>query len=318
MNLKRTYLLLLFACLAIVLQAQISPLSDQFLINPFFTNPAIAGTGSKAPLTIAARQQWLGFKGAPSWQSATWHSSLKSRKQYFNPWGLVNKGENAFGNIGIGGGLFNVKYGAISQIGLHLDYAYHVYLGKGRLSLGLAPMYYQFIIDKTGFLPPDGTGPDPLIDADVKEILHITDVNAGIHYYSDFVFAGFSVVQLFNSSVTFGKLSYTPDSDKSSYMARSLYLYGGITPVLSENISLEPSVLMKYNAQSGFSFQTNIRATIFGNFQAGLLYRFRESGGFFAGVRVNDLLFSYQFELPLGNAGLSRFTTHQIMVGYLF
>ncbi|MCX6224433.1 MAG: type IX secretion system membrane protein PorP/SprF [Bacteroidia bacterium] len=318
MLLTRTYLILLFACMADVLTGQISPLADQFLINPFLTNPAFAGIDTKAPLSISARQQWLGIKGAPSWQSATYHSSLNAQKQRFNPLGFVNKGENSFGNVGVGGGLFNVKYGAISQIGLHLDYAYHVYIGKGRLSFGLAPLYQQLIINKSGFIPPDGAVPDPLIDGAVREILHKIDINAGVHYFSDFIFAGFSVVQLFNSSVTFGKLSFTTDSDKNSYLARSLYLYGGITPVLSKNITLEPSVLMKYNGQSGFDFQVHLRTTIYENFQAGLLYHFKESAGFFAGVRVGDLIFRYQFELPLGTAVLTRFTTNQVMVGYLF
>lgn len=320
MNLKPTYLLILFACLAFAIEAQVSPLSDQFLINPFLTNPAIAGTMIKKPLSISARQQWLGIKGAPAWQSATLHASLKNKKRYFTPRGFVNKGENSFGNIGVGGGLFKVKYGAISQIGLHLDYAYHIFLGKGRLSLGLAPMYFQFIIDKSGFIPPDGDTPDPMLDADVKEILHVVDVNAGAHYYSDFVFAGFSVVQLFNSAASFGKMSFESkgDSFENPYMARSLYLYGGLTPVINDNLIIEPSVVLKLNGQSGFGFQTNLKVNFYENFQAGFLYRFRESGGFFAGVSFGDLVFRYQFELPMGASELSRFTTHQIMAGYLF
>lgn len=299
-----------------MLQAQISPLSDQFLINPFLTNPALAGTTRKAPLNITARQQWLGMKGAPTWQSATWNSCIINRKAYYTPRGFVNKGENSFGNVGIGGGLFNVKYGAISQIGLHFDYAYHVYLGNGRLSFGLAPVYYQFIIDKSGFLPPDN-GPDPLIDGDVKEILHKIDFNAGLHFFSDFAFAGFSAVQMFNSAITFGKLSFTSESEKNSYLARSLYLYGGITPMLNKNVSLEPSVLIKYNDISSLSYQLNLRTTIYENFQAGLFYHFMESAGFMAGICIKDLVFRYQFELPLGNAVLTRFSSHQIMVGYL-
>jgi type IX secretion system PorP/SprF family membrane protein len=316
---KRTYILLIFASLGIMLHGQVSPLADQFLINPFLTNPAFAGTATKGPFSISARQQWLGFKGAPTWQSVTYHTSLNSKKQRFNPKGFINKGENAFGNVGLGGGFFNIRYGAISQVGFHLDYAYHVYLGSGRLSFGLAPMYQQFIINKSGFLAPDGSDPDPLIDASSKEVLHFIDVNAGVHYYSDKLFAGFSVVQLFNSSVSFGELSFPTIGEFSDnpYLARSYYLYGGVTPILNENLILEPSVVLKYNGQSGFGFQVNLRATFNKNFQFGLLYRFKESAGFFAGVHFGDLIFRYQFEAPFGTAVLARFTTNQIMVGFL-
>jgi len=301
-----------------MLQGQISPLADQFLINPFLTNPALTGISKRAPLSLTARQQWLGFKGAPSWQSATFHSSLQAKNQYFNPRGFVNKGDNSFGNVGLGGGAFNVKCGAISQIGLHLDYAYHIYLGKGRLSFGLAPMYQQYVIDKSGFIPPDGTDPDPLIDSDGKEVVHFIDVNAGVHYFSDLVFAGFSAVQLFNSNVSFGELSFQSVGNFSDnpYLARSFYLYGGATPALDKSMILEPSVLIKYSQQAGFGFHVNLRATIYKNFQVGLLYHYKESAGFFAGIQISDLIFRYQFEAPLGNPVFARYTTNQVMVGY--
>jgi type IX secretion system PorP/SprF family membrane protein len=301
-----------------MLSGQVSPLADQFLMNPFLTNPAFAGTSTRAPLSISAHQQLLGIKGAPSWQSATWHSNMNKKKQHFNPRGFINKGENAFGNVGVGAGLFNVKYGAISQVGIHLDYAYHVYMGKGRLSFGLAPMYQQYVINKTGFIPPDGNSPDPLIDGDPKETVHFIDVNAGVHYFSDKIFAGLSVVQLFNSSVSFGELSFPTVGNfyDNPYLARSFYVYGGWTPSLSKNFSIEPSVVLKYNGQSGFGFQVNCKATINENFQAGLLYRYNESAGFFAGVRFGDFFVRYQFEAPMGKALLNRFTINQILVGY--
>jgi len=316
---KVTHILLLFLSLTGLVSGQISPLADQYLLNPFLTNPAFAGTGSKSPLNIGVRQQWLGFRGAPSWQSGTYHTSLNSKKQHFNPRGFVNKGENSFGNVGLGGGVFNVKYGAISQVGLHLDYAYHIYMGKGRLSLGLATMYHHFIIGKSGFLRPDGSGYDPLIDEDNKEVLHFFDVNAGAHYYSDLFFGGFSVVQLLNSSVSFGDLSFPSvwEFSDNPWLSRNLYLYGGVTPAITKNLTIEPSVLLKYNTQNGFGFQVNLKATINEIFQGGLLYRFKESAGFFAGIRYGDLIFRYQFESPLGTAVQTRFTTNSVLLGVL-
>ena len=314
------YIILLLAFLAGTVKGQVSPLADQYLLNPFLTNPALAGTGYKAPLMISVRQQWLGIKGAPSWQAATYNSMLNAKKQRFNPRGFVNKYENAFGNVGLGGGLFNVRYGAINQTGFHVDYAYHVYMGKGRLSFGLAPMYQQYVINKAGFIPPDGNTQDPLIDREGKEMMHFFDVSAGVQYYSDLLFGGLSVVQLFNSKVSFGELSFPALGDYSDnpWMARTVYLYGGMVPYRTKEIRLEPSVLLRYNGHTGFGFQVHMKMTINDNFQAGVLYRFRESAGLFAGITAGDLIFRYQFEAPLGTAVQTRFTTHQILVGYLF
>jgi type IX secretion system PorP/SprF family membrane protein len=269
---------------------------------------------------ITARQQWLGIKGAPTWQSATYHTMLNAKKQRFNPRGFVNKYENAFGNIGLGGGLFNVRYGAINQAGLHLDYAYHVYLGKGRLSFGLAPMYQQFVINKSGFIPPDGNAPDPLIDRGGKEVMHFVDVAAGVNYYSDLFFAGLSAVQLLNSRVSFGEFSFPAlgSFDDNPWLARTAYLYGGIAPLRKKELRLEPSVMVRYSERSGIGFQVNFKATIQENFQVGLMYRYSESAGFFAGINTGDLVFRYQFEAPFGSAVQTRYTTHQVLVGYLF
>jgi len=317
--LKKTYLLLCLALMWVVAGAQVSPLADQFLLNPFLTNPAFTGIQSRGALNIAAHKQWLGIDGAPSWQSATWHSSTGAKNQHFNPRGFVNKGDNSFGNVGVGGGLFNVKYGAISQVGLHLDYAYHVYVAKGRLSFGLAPMYQQYIINKSGFLPPDGNTPDPLIDGDGKEVLHFIDVNAGVHYFSEKLFAGFSVVQLFNSAVSFGDLSFISSGEpfENPYLARSIYVYGGATPAFGKNLVMQPSVMVKYNAQTGFGIHANLRAVLYKNFETGLIYFHKESTGFFAGIHLGDLIFRYQFEAPLGTAIQTRFTTNTVLVGYM-
>jgi type IX secretion system PorP/SprF family membrane protein len=319
MERKMTYLVVLLAFLGGALRAQISPLADQYLLNPFLTNPALAGTSSRSPISLGARQQWLGIRGAPSWQTATFHTMLNERKNYFNPRGFVNKGENAFGNIGIGGGIFNVSYGAINEIGLHLDYAYHVFLGSGRLSFGLAPMYHQFIVNKDGFVPPDGNSTDPLIDNSAREVLHFVDVNAGVHYYSDKLYAGFSVAQLFNSSVWFGDLTFNSADDfkENSWLQRSIYLYGGMTPRVGDDVVVEPGALVKYNASEGFRFQVSLKATLKENYHAGILFRYNESAGFFAGVRVGDLVIRYQFELPVGTDMQTRFTTNSILVGYL-
>jgi type IX secretion system PorP/SprF family membrane protein len=316
---KKTYLLLVFMGLTFTLKSQISPFADQQLLNSFLTNPAITGTGSKGALSIMARRQWVGIYGAPSWQSATYHASLRNDGIPFTTRGFVNKGENLFGNVGLGGGLFNIKYGAISQTGFHLNYAYHIFLNSGWLSFGLAPMYHQFSIDKSDFNPPTGNRPDPLIDGGLKETLHVFDINAGVHFDSEFFFAGFSVIQLFNSVASFGQLSYTSidDSFNNPYLARSFYLYTGITPAFGKNFSIGPSVVLKYNGISGFGFQLNVKAVISKNFQVGLSYRYSESAGFFAGVQAGDLLFRYQFELPVGTKGLMQVTTHQVMVGYL-
>jgi type IX secretion system PorP/SprF family membrane protein len=298
--------------------AQISPLADQYLVNGFLTNPALAGTSRYAPLLVSARLDWLGIEGAPKYQTLTYHQTILNKRQRFNPRGFLNRGDNSFGKVGIGGGAFNLSTGAISQAGIHLDYAYHVYLDKGRLSFGLAPMYHQFIIDKSRLIPPGG-GTDPALENTGKEVLHFIDVNAGVHYFSKRFFAGASVVQLFNSSVWFGDLSYssTEDNWNNTWLNRNFYTYAGLSFELGETILLEPSALLKYSEQKGIGIQANTLITINENYQMGLFWRYQQAIGFFAGIRTGNLVFRYQFESPIGSKVPVRFVSNQVLVGYL-
>jgi len=317
-TISRTVLAFFMVMSSLSLHAQTPVLSDQFIMNPFQTNPAVAGIYRYMPVRLTVRQQWFGMKAAPMTQSFTIHTNLTNRKATYNPQGFLNKGINSFGKVGIGGGVYNFTYGAISQIGIHLDYAYHIYLGKGRLALGLAPMYQQYIIDKSRFILPDGDRWDPVIHGDAKETLHFLDANIGIHYYSDRLYAGFSVIQLFNSTAMFGSLSYQSLEDpfNNPYLARTFYGYTGVVIPLGTSIELEPSVLASYNSVSRLSTQIITKVRVMHHFDAGAIWQYGKSLGFYAGTSIGDLVVRYLYEAPLGTRLNNGFSTHQILAGY--
>jgi len=316
---KQVLILILALIPALRGVGQISPLSDQYLINPFLTNPAVAGTSRYAPLSLSARQQWLGMNGAPVYETLTYHKTMLARKQRFNPRGFLNRGDNAFGKVGLGGGAFNLSAGPISQVGVFLDYAYHVYLDQGRLSFGLAPMYHQFIINKSKLVPPDGSNPDPVLDNTGNEVLHFLDANAGIHFMGEHLTAGLSVVQMFNSGVWFGDLSFdtTETPWENSWLNRAFYTYAGYSFGLGNNVLLEPSFLLKYSTPAGLKPQANLICTINTNYQMGVFWRYQESIGFLAGIKAGQVIFRYQFESPAGAKVPVRFVSNQILAGYL-
>ena len=310
---------LIFGLLSAMAYGQISPFADQFLSNPFSVNPALAGTSRYSPLYLSYRQDWLGIAGSPKFQSITYHQSILEKRQRFNPRGFLNRGDNSFGKVGLGGGVFNVSAGAVNQIGLHMDYAYHVYLDQGRLSFGLAPMYHQFIINKSKLIPPDGSTPDPVLDNSAREVIHFLDVNAGVHFFGEHLTTGMSVVQLFNSGAWFGDLSFDTmeDTFKNYWLNRSIYAYGSYRISLGDDVVLEPGIFGRYAASTGFGFQGNLMIILMRDYQMGILYRYREAVGFYAGIRVGPVIFRYQFESPVGSAIPGRFVTNQVGAGYL-
>ncbi len=299
---------------------QVPPFSDQFLVNPFLINPALAGTSRQAPLSLSVRQQWMGIKTAPVYQTLSFHKSMINKGERFNPQGFLNRGDNSYGKVGLGGGLFNLSYGSVSQFGAHADYAYHVYLNKGRLSFGLSTIYQQLTINTPNFIRPDGSIFDNLLDPANREVTHFVDAGAGIHYFSQSFFAGVSVLQLFNSTVKFGDMNFKALEDPSNneYLARTFYGYGGLTHSIGKNLVLKPSLVLKYSQVGGIAFQLNAAASFYQNFEAGLLYRYNQSIGFYLGIQAGNVLIRYQFESPTGTAAGMRFLSNQVLVGYLF
>lgn len=293
--------------------------SDHFLLDPLQSNPAVTGIYRYMPVQVSAHEQWLGMQAAPSIQSLTLHANLKARKATYNPSGFLNKGKHSFGRIGIGGGAFNFKYGSISQIGIHLNYAYHFFVANGRLSLGLAPVYHQFIIDKSGFLLPDGDRHDPLIHNDEKEVMHFLDAGVGALYYSSRFTLGFSVISLLNSTVRFGDLSFPTDYQpaENRYLARTIYAHSSYRIPFSEDFTLEPQIWAKYCMPTGITAQANLLIHLLDRYQAGILYRDDEAMGVLAGLEVGGVLIRYIFEHPIGYQLYNRYTTHQVGVGFI-
>ena len=300
-------------------KAQINSMADQYLINPFQLNPAIAGTERYIPVTVTTRQQWMGFVKAPTTQSLSFHNVIRNKNVRFTPNGFINKGERSFGNVGYGANVFNYSYGAISHTGVNLVYAYHVFMGNGRLGFGLAPSIYQFRIDKDGFTLPDGDNYDRLIHDQVRESVIFLDANIGAHYYDPDNYAGFALIQFLQSTVQFGNFSFISEDDISLNpdLALTAYLYYGRYLKLNRQLMIEPSGYFKFNRRTGPGFHVNTLVHLFQNFTTGLTYRYNEGFGFLAGVKLDNLEFRYMFEAPFTSNVPNNFTTHQIMLRFM-
>lgn len=292
--------------------SQVNSFSDQYLTNLFLLNPAVAGTGRYGTLVVNSRQQWSGWDGAPASQSVTFHTKWLKADSRFTPLGFVNKGKNTFSKVGVGGGFFHDSYGVFQLTGLHLDYAYHLFLSKGRLSFGLSPSVFQ--IGTTSILLPDPN--DPYLENPNRS--YFVDFNAGVHFFNEKMQAGFSLVQLANSSIKFGNYGFPGNEEPSLNpdLARSAYAYGSYFFMLNEAIRLkvEPMVLVKFNSVRGFSADATTTVHLQDQFQAGISYRLREGLSVFTGVRLDNVSFRYHFLVPVSSEVPNRFISHMIQL----
>jgi len=319
-----------FLCLILLFvpihsSAQIHPLADQYQMNFFQLNPATAGVINLDPLVINSRTSAINWgSGLPNSQSITFHSKLFKEKSYFNQKGYRNRGKNAFGKVGLGAGVFTYTYGQTRQSGIHLDYAYHVFLNTGMLSFGLAPVLIVLSPNLTDL--DFDVDPDPVMEqVSQLENMHFLDFNAGIHYYSTSLTAGFSCIQMLNSSlpIPFDRKyglpgSVSPDNPLNPDLSRTVFGYAGYNVILNRNLRLETLVLLKYNHNAIHRFRTDLSASVhlFDILQVGLTYRILDELAAFFGVRFDQFQIRYQFEFPTHTALPVSFLAHTIQIGY--
>jgi len=113
-----------FLFLLLILQpvlAQQDPQSSQYMFNTLTFNPGVAGTSGMICATAMNRQQWVGFKGAPS-------------TTLFN----ISAPVSLFGiKSGVGLVVENDNIGFDKNINLTAAYSYLMDLGSGKMGIGV-------------------------------------------------------------------------------------------------------------------------------------------------------------------------------------
>lgn len=115
-------LILLFVCFTMKVSAQLNPITSMYFINPYQSNPAMAGISKGWELNGALKAQWTAIEGAPVMEHFT----------------AAYGGSG--GKVGLGVNLYNEKAGLIARTSMKASYAFHLPLDDhdNMLSLGLS------------------------------------------------------------------------------------------------------------------------------------------------------------------------------------
>lgn len=298
--------LFIFFSLAISLcaAAQSVPQYTNFIYNRFITNPAVAGQNDMLDITALYRGQWTGIEGAPSTQFLTAHAPIP---------GI---------NSGVGLAITNDMMGAQRSTSITLSYAYRLPFRWGNLSFGGGFAMYQKSIDGTKLRSPEGDYTSGINHNDGfipgQKVSGVApEVQLGIYYYNDDLFAGLAVQNLLGSKISVS----TPGGNADVRFARGFIFSGGYNIGLNRSLSLLPAVQLKTDLKY---FQTDLSVvlSIKDNIHTGLSFR-GYSGktidaasvlfGFrlFKSVRIG---YSYDFSLSALNEVNSG--SHEVFIKY--
>lgn len=311
---KRLIFILLILLIGSFAYGQQLPLYSQYLYNKFLINPAVAGSDGYTSVSLTAREQWVGYSGAPRTFSVSWQTRVlkksfilketRVKRQIFRP--------KSDGRVGFGGYVFSDKNGLIQRNGFQVSYAYHMWLQKStQLSFGLAFTGYYYKIDEKqiNFEDPN----EPWLNNNLRRGIFVPDVSFGVYVLNEKYSFGFSADQLSEATAKIGGPAY-----KNFEMSRQYYLFGSYDFSQGSNTIIQPSFLFKMSEQ--LKPQADIGCTYIYNqgFWAGLAYR--TSGALIAniGVKYQNVFFGYAFDYTMQEIQRLTYGTHELTVALKF
>jgi len=295
-KLNLTFLFLVFILNPVL--SQQDPLSSHYMFNTQTYNPGVAGTSGMICATALNRQQWIGFKGAPS-------TTIFNINAPIAPFRI---------NSGIGLLVESDNVGFDKDINLSVAYSYITLLGQGKLGIGIN----LGMLNKTlspdweipfgdDFTPPSG---DPLIPEN-KESFVAFDAGLGLYYTTDKYYAGLSVTHLNQPKIKFSK--GTP------YVSRHYYFTAGYTLQLpNPSLELLPSV---FAFSDGKVTQFTVSSLVRYNKKVwgGVSYRAGDALIGIIGFELyNGLRIGYAYDFPLSDIRKNTSGSHEFIVNYCF
>jgi type IX secretion system PorP/SprF family membrane protein len=311
---RRTVYILLLLLLGGPAYGQQLPLYSQYLYNKFLINPAVAGSDGYTSFSLTAREQWVGYSGAPKTFSFSWQTRILKKSFILKQTRIKHDifRPKTDGKVGFGGYVFSDKNGLTQRTGFQVAYAYHMWLKNStQLSFGLAFTGYYFKIDEKqiNFENPD----EPWLNNNLRKGVFVPDVSFGAYLLNAKYSFGFSAEQLSEAAAKIAGMAY-----KNFSMKRQYYLFGSYDIGEPNSAIIQPSFLLKMSEQ--LKPQLDIGATYIykQGFWGGLAYR--TSGALIAnlGVKYENIFFGYAFDFTMQEIQRITFGTHEITVALKF
>lgn len=304
-KMKKLLKVLLVSCLFLLASrsyGQQQVMFTQYMFNQLALNPAYAGIHRGISMSFLARNQWVGFDGAPKTQTFSIHSPLKYR------------------SIALGALIIRDQIGITDQLGAQFSYSYRIsFLNKTKLSFGLQAGFNQYQADFTS-----NPNNDPnLAGQNVNDFA--PNIGTGVMWHSDQFYVGLSIPQLFNHTVGDDlEVPIDPSTgeaiDPDSKMIRHYFMTAGYVFQLNPDLKLKPNILFKWVKGAPFQIDLNANFLIKELIWLGVSYRSLDSFDALLQLQLTpqfQIGYSYDF-LTTSDLGRVNRGSHEFMINYVF
>ena len=292
---KKLVNIILAAWITISLQGQISPVTDQYILNPMSINPAF--TGNRGALNFAAfyRHQWVGVTGAPETFTLAIDAPLLDAK------------------LGLGLIIISDKIGVTKENTYKTNYSYKINFEKGILSLGLGA---GIITTNTAWseLTVLDQGDDFYLSD--SRVFVVPDFSFGVYFSNQKYFAGLSIPKLLEYNFDYNKNKYTTKIKPADYY----YLFNtGYLFDISSKTKFLPSTLISFSPGMKLQYDINAYLGLFDKLWIGASYRNNPSFYGFFQYKINtQLKLAYSYNYDFGKLSSYSNGSHEIMLRYEF
>ncbi len=290
---KWTIIIMLLAFVSHV-NGQLFPVSSQYMHNAIVINPAESGSEGALSLSLAYRNQWVGFDGSPKTYTASAHAPVKSDR------------------VGLGIVVLSDHYGIFNHTIVRGNYAYRIELGRGVLAMGLAFSLTNQGVSMAKLIAEDA---DDDVLYGFGESTTKPNFGAGLLYSSQNYYLGFSIPELMSHH---WRNDVDTHRNTSSDLKYDYFIYGGYHLQLHPQIALAPSIMTRYFNSNSLQFDITPQLIISDKIWLGVNYRTEGILSALLRCKIDDQLSAaYSYDFDLGDKRQYINGSHEVMLKYI-
>lgn len=265
---------------------------SQNMYNRLPVNPAYAGSNNAICGTLIARNQWMGFDGAPK----TGFIALDAGVPVL------------YGGVGLTIGYDQL--GFEKNLALRAAYAFRFPIATGKLAIGIDAGFLQKSVDLNGgkWITTDGTNGsnDKSIPPSGSSAM-APDFSLGAYYNTNDLYFGISTTHLAKGDIKYNQIT--------TVMARHYYIIGGYSYDINQTLTLKPSIWVKSDAASTIA-DINLNLLYNNLIWGGVTYRYTDAIIALAGVNVNNFKIGFSYDITTSSIRRYSNGTVEFMLGY--
>jgi type IX secretion system PorP/SprF family membrane protein len=274
--------------------AQQDPMYTQYMFNTQTINPAYAGTWESIGFMVLARQQWVGFEGAPQTYTFSFQAPMRNEK------------------VALGLNMISDKVGLEKRFSVFGDYSYLVKLTQTtNLRLGLKAGFTNYTNNLQAYqLYPDGLT-DPLFQGEI-DTKFMPNFGIGAFLFTDNYYVGLSIPKIVHNDFKNNFNNYSVQAEMRHY-----FLIAGVVLDLNEWLAFKPTFLTKATVGAPVEFDFSANFLLKERLWLGAMYRTGDAYGFIAQwVFDKKLRIGYAVDFTTTKLQNYHSGTHEIMVSY--